>query len=115
MVYKSAASHFFALPPPSTDSSSFSLLDALPISTQPVKTGGVSTEHLLSGGRVEGTQIFVDHAEDLGVRRGEQTDWPIDRKSTRLNSSHLVNSYAVFCLKKKKAVTMVYALYDRSL
>src|SRR5256885_6586932 len=24
-----------------------------------------------------------------------------DRKSTRLNSSHLVNSYAVFCLKKK--------------
>src|SRR5256885_11851654 len=29
------------------------------------------------------------------VRRG-------DRKSTRLNSSHLVISYAVFCLKKKK-------------
>src|SRR5256885_9554112 len=27
---------------------------------------------------------------------------PTDRKSTRLNSSHLVNSYAVFCLKKKK-------------
>src|SRR5205807_8787856 len=25
----------------------------------------------------------------------------LDRKSTRLNSSHLVNSYAVFCLKKK--------------
>src|SRR6266446_6682760 len=25
-----------------------------------------------------------------------------DRKSTRLNSSHLVSSYAVFCLKKKK-------------
>src|SRR2546426_6247813 len=29
----------------------------------------------------------------------EQT---LDRKSTRLNSSHLVISYAVFCLKKKK-------------
>src|SRR5256885_17170958 len=28
--------------------------------------------------------------------------WLIDRKSTRLNSSHLVISYAVFCLKKKK-------------
>src|ERR1039457_3062963 len=27
-------------------------------------------------------------------------DWCIDRKSTRLNSSHLVISYAVFCLKK---------------
>src|SRR5688500_3982813 len=30
------------------------------------------------------------------------THEPIDRKSTRLNSSHLVISYAVFCLKKKK-------------
>src|SRR5256885_7850077 len=28
-----------------------------------------------------------------------------DRKSTRLNSSHLVISYAVFCLKKKKNTT----------
>src|SRR3989449_6078942 len=28
--------------------------------------------------------------------------WPIDRKSTRLNSSHGYISYAVFCLKKKK-------------
>src|SRR5256885_10014233 len=28
--------------------------------------------------------------------------WGKDRKSTRLNSSHLVISYAVFCLKKKK-------------
>src|SRR5205814_8448048 len=27
-----------------------------------------------------------------------------DRKSTRLNSSHLGNSYAVFCLKKKKKI-----------
>src|SRR2546426_9404744 len=29
----------------------------------------------------------------------------VDRKSTRLNSSHLVISYAVFCLKKKKKCT----------
>src|SRR5256885_7259803 len=35
---------------------------------------------------------------DLGSRR----HWSRDRKSTRLNSSHLVISYAVFCLKKKK-------------
>src|SRR2546430_17492386 len=28
--------------------------------------------------------------------------WPLDRKSTRLNSSHSQISYAVFCLKKKK-------------
>src|SRR5256885_12726814 len=35
------------------------------------------------------------HLTDKGVA------W-LDRKSTRLNSSHLVISYAVFCLKKKK-------------
>src|SRR5256885_16646529 len=32
---------------------------------------------------------------------------PPDRKSTRLNSSHLVISYAVFCLKKKKSHQVV--------
>src|SRR2546426_8459208 len=31
-----------------------------------------------------------------------------DRKSTRLNSSHLVISYAVFCLKKKKKKRVTY-------
>src|SRR2546426_6931742 len=30
----------------------------------------------------------------------------VDRKSTRLNSSHLVISYAVFCLKKKKVIAV---------
>ena len=33
---------------------------------------------------------------------------PRDRKSTRLNSSHLVISYAVFCLKKKKNIIKIY-------
>src|SRR5438034_8747911 len=32
----------------------------------------------------------------------------LDRKSTRLNSSHTVISYAVFCLKKKKNKTKAY-------
>src|SRR5574343_1445042 len=31
-----------------------------------------------------------------------QESYPRDRKSTRLNSSHITISYAVFCLKKKK-------------
>src|SRR5437899_4990846 len=39
------------------------------------------------------------------------TDWPnTDRKSTRLNSSHLGISYAVFCLKKKKHYTYLHNL-----
>src|SRR5258705_9648824 len=36
-----------------------------------------------------------------------------DRKSTRLNSSHLGISYAVFCLKKKKATWPSRAQYSR--
>src|SRR5258707_2206265 len=35
-------------------------------------------------------------------RRGQRSRSLIDRKSTRLNSSHANISYAVFCLKKKK-------------
>src|ERR1035441_10954324 len=37
-----------------------------------------------------------------GIVGGIETYLQIDRKSTRLNSSHLGISYAVFCLKKKK-------------
>src|SRR5256885_8183400 len=42
---------------------------------------------------------------------------PRDRKSTRLNSSHLVISYAVFCLKKKKKnhSTLSYHTYHDTL
>src|SRR5260221_10861378 len=44
---------------------------------------------------------------DLPLRLGEVLEYSanvsnLDRKSTRLNSSHTVISYAVFCLKKKK-------------
>src|SRR2546426_6652840 len=42
-----------------------------------------------------------DHEAD-DVRRIQRELSTADRKSTRLNSSHLVISYAVFCLKKKK-------------
>src|SRR2546429_6350596 len=37
-----------------------------------------------------------------GDRAAARRDDPLDRKSTRLNSSHGYISYAVFCLKKKK-------------
>src|SRR5437588_10677148 len=45
-----------------------------------------------------------------GLARGCSTPYLRDRKSTRLNSSHTVISYAVFCLKKKKKA---YALQLR--
>src|SRR2546426_6417310 len=57
-----------------------------------------------------------------GGRRGpSQIDYAvtvpawIDRKSTRLNSSHLVISYAVFCLKKKKKWINIVLVADSSL
>src|SRR5258708_27319677 len=37
-----------------------------------------------------------------------------DRKSTRLNSSHQIISYAVFCLKKKKKVQHLEKVVERS-
>src|SRR2546426_5226838 len=69
-----------------------------------------------------------DHARARAYRWGEDGIGGIsdrhkliclDRKSTRLNSSHLVISYAVFCLKKKKntnetrAGDQVHVKYDQ--
>src|SRR5476649_1246339 len=45
----------------------------------------------------------VGHPGKLAQLRPLRAADPIDRKSTRLNSSHTVISYAVFCLKKKNA------------
>src|SRR2546426_5801588 len=48
-------------------------------------------------------QLYVTLSTSYEQARIEEfRDTPRDRKSTRLNSSHLVISYAVFCLKKKK-------------
>src|SRR5256885_12646874 len=56
-----------------------------------------------------GTSDVQQHAAQISLT---------DRKSTRLNSSHLVISYAVFCLKKKNnKLTNMYLrieMYDRN-
>src|SRR2546426_6794341 len=44
----------------------------------------------------------VTLASEVGAAELTRLQAHLDRKSTRLNSSHLVISYAVFCLKKKK-------------
>src|SRR5256885_12029164 len=46
--------------------------------------------------------LFVNTCSEKEVVAGRVGLELGDRKSTRLNSSHLVISYAVFCLKKKK-------------
>src|SRR5258708_21888259 len=53
--------------------------------------------------RISGSKNVVSEklvAYEVGYR--VQVDPRLDRKSTRLNSSHQIISYAVFCLKKKK-------------
>src|SRR2546426_4647540 len=47
-------------------------------------------------------QFLADEGVRYGDMLADQLLSASDRKSTRLNSSHLVISYAVFCLKKKK-------------
>src|SRR5437868_14547203 len=70
-----------------------SLHDALPISLSPF-------------GLDHGNALAVDgryqNRTRTGRRWGCALDIEGDRKSTRLNSSHVSISYAVFCLKKKK-------------
>src|SRR5256885_8614780 len=61
-------------------------------------SGTVKEVHLL----LPHSWIYLEVKDPKG---GDPQIWALeatDRKSTRLNSSHLVISYAVFCLKKKK-------------
>src|SRR2546430_6683788 len=68
-------------------------------------SSAISANALAAGIRVEFCQSAdsrVPETTYLGV--------PLDRKSTRLNSSHSQISYAVFCLKKKKKKTVTQSI-----
>src|SRR5258708_18753680 len=73
---------------------------------QPGRVGTISSPFWMTGGCVtrssfQGTSsISISMMRKLGM--AAQRLALIDRKSTRLNSSHQIISYAVFCLKKKK-------------
>src|SRR5258708_24913750 len=79
-------------------------------------TSGVAVQ-LVSGQPVE-KSIFegVFFAIGMGLFQAflMVSEWMRDRKSTRLNSSHQIISYAVFCLKKKKTSTSCLCLNDHS-
>src|SRR5260221_6254754 len=69
---------------------------------------------------VFGTSVItaVTAQNTVGVVAWQALPAALDRKSTRLNSSHTVISYAVFCLKKKKETdiqTLRHWLYCASL
>src|SRR5438477_6187156 len=80
---------FFFNDPPTTEIYTLSLHDALPIYGLRGR-GDVETNNIGGFGRKVRVVALTP-----GLARAT------DRKSTRLNSSHMSNSYAVFCLKKK--------------
>src|SRR5438874_7304706 len=82
-------SFFFFTDPATTEIYTLSLHDALPIFVQVL---------------LELDELVMEVAEAAAAGNGlvEHGTAAQDRKSTRLNSSHVEISYAVFCLKKKK-------------
>src|SRR5258707_7514515 len=99
---------FFFNDTATTEIYTLSLHDALPISgCRVVRTAGYQAEmelafaalHQLCASLLDGlTRLPAPQRDALRIAFG------IDRKSTRLNSSHANISYAVFCLKKKKKI-----------
>src|SRR5215471_8194656 len=86
--------YFFCKDPATTEIYTLSLHDALPIPAV--------TECRLATPVTRATWI---HSSTVRLRQ--------DRKSTRLNSSHVEISYAVFCLKKKKKIDNAFDLLEQ--
>src|SRR5205807_9683642 len=98
----------FCTPPPTSGSYTLSLHDALPICrTRRNRVGEQSDRHVACGEALSHDSRAYDGRQE--ERRGDPLGGQ-DRKSTRLNSSHLVISYAVFCLKKKNSINQLYKL-----
>src|SRR5947208_7171140 len=88
----------FSIHTETTEIYTLSLHDALPISEG--KEGGeVQEEESEQISGPESTSLRVPARDHQAVAHLSAR---LDRKSTRLNSSHQIISYAVFCLKKKK-------------
>src|SRR5438034_6478105 len=85
---------FFFNDTATTEIYTLSLHDALPISRRSA-----------SGGCCRCTPTSARRSKKCAPATSPRPSGSRDRKSTRLNSSHTVISYAVFCLKKKKNKT----------
>src|SRR5947209_9434350 len=86
------SANFFYNATATTEPISLSLHDALPISGLVAAAGPTAAAQPAPAA----APLEADPSSAL----------PVDRKSTRLNSSHANISYAVFCLKKKKCLTI---------
>src|SRR3989442_9741931 len=104
---------FFFNDTATTEIYTLSLHDALPILEKmraQLLEAQLTEQLLLVGGREDAKQlrIVVEMILDGSfVAAGDEQE---DRKSTRLNSSHVRISYAVFCLKKKKTCYITFSI-----
>src|SRR5690606_41076719 len=106
---------FIVIAPARRSLSTLSLHDALPISSAPAvelvvpqreQPSFAARDFRMLGWTADSRRFVLQatHGEE-SVAEGSGDDDVlelVDRKSTRLNSSHVKISYAVFCLKKKK-------------
>src|SRR5690606_41866739 len=104
----------FSTAPPPTYISPLSLHDALPILLIATPPPAVAYPQVAGSDRTSTSSLCaLEQTSRLRQRRERYRLHPLrervplrtgveDRKSTRLNSSHVKISYAVFCLKKKK-------------
>src|SRR5688500_19945778 len=79
-----------------------SLHDALPIYDRRRDCGAGAGRQPIHASPIREEEARRRHGSRAALPQGTLSVDQADRKSTRLNSSHLVISYAVFCLKKKK-------------
>src|SRR5258705_6158922 len=99
LVSYAIADFFFFNDTATTEIYTLSLHDALPISDlSPMRPRAVAASRCTCGSDDRSSCRSADAASTSRCNPAECAD----RKSTRLNSSHLGISYAVFCLKKKK-------------
>src|SRR5690606_41628744 len=93
---------FLLIAPALTDIYPLSLHDALPIYCFPFSNSYVKIATIPSTSSPASRKASAAVIALPPVEIRSSTTTTLDRKSTRLNSSHVKISYAVFCLKKKK-------------